>query len=420
MERRRRAGSVGDVFRLFMRGFPCPAPPVPRGRPSCRARCSRCSWPSPACGGSSSGDQRRRDAASVRRRSFPVTVTGDNGKLTLDAAAREASCRCRRPPPRCSSPSAPATRSRPSTAPRTTPTDAPTTDLSAFTPNAEAIATYNPDLVVLSDDMNGIVDALGALKVPDAAARRREDPRRQLRAARDPRRGDRARRRGRRASSPTCRTGSRRPSPPCRPTREGPEGLPRARPDLLLRGEQHVHRQHLHDVRPEEHRRRRPDAAGGYPQLSAEYVVGQAPDLIVLADTELLPADRRDARQAPGVRHRARRQERPGRSRPNDDIASRWGPRVADFAESVADDAAGLSSTRHDGDGGDPARRTAPVAPRGAAGRPGAGARRRGLALVAALLAGVCGRRPPAAARRRRRHPARPAARPSASTCPAG
>ena len=27
------------------------------------------------------------------------------------------------------------------------------------------------------------------------------------------------------------------------------------------------------------------DAAGGYPQLSAEYVVGQAPDLIVLADT---------------------------------------------------------------------------------------------------------------------------------------
>ena len=29
-----------------------------------------------------------------------------------------------------------------------------------------------------------------------------------------------------------------------------------------------------------------PDAAGGYPQLSAEYIVGQAPDLIVLADTK--------------------------------------------------------------------------------------------------------------------------------------
>src|SRR3712207_4157273 len=28
------------------------------------------------------------------------------------------------------------------------------------------------------------------------------------------------------------------------------------------------------------------DAAGGYPQLSAEYIVGEAPDLIVLADTK--------------------------------------------------------------------------------------------------------------------------------------
>ena len=48
----------------------------------------------------------------------------------------------------------------------TYPTNAPITDLSGYTPNAEAIATYNPDLVVLSDDIGEIVAALEALEIP--------------------------------------------------------------------------------------------------------------------------------------------------------------------------------------------------------------------------------------------------------------
>jgi ABC-type Fe3+-hydroxamate transport system substrate-binding protein len=78
-----------------------------------------------------------------------------------------------------------------------------------------------------------------------------------------------------------------------------------------------------------------PDAAGGYPQLSAEYVVGKAPDLIVLADTicceqtAAAVAQRPAFDTVPAVKA--------GRIlEANDDIASRWGPRVADFAESVA------------------------------------------------------------------------------------
>ncbi|MBV8395645.1 MAG: ABC transporter substrate-binding protein, partial [Actinobacteria bacterium] len=46
------------------------------------------------------------------------------------------------------------------------PKNAPHTKLSAYTPNAEAIAGYNPDLVVISNDQNGIVAALHKLKVP--------------------------------------------------------------------------------------------------------------------------------------------------------------------------------------------------------------------------------------------------------------
>jgi iron complex transport system substrate-binding protein len=45
------------------------------------------------------------------------------------------------------------------------PTDAPTTDLSGYTPNAEAVAAYQPDLVVLSYDTGGFVEQLKALDI---------------------------------------------------------------------------------------------------------------------------------------------------------------------------------------------------------------------------------------------------------------
>lgn len=46
------------------------------------------------------------------------------------------------------------------------PDDAPVTDLSGFTPNLEAIVSYAPDLVVVSDDIDGIVSALGGVGIP--------------------------------------------------------------------------------------------------------------------------------------------------------------------------------------------------------------------------------------------------------------
>jgi iron complex transport system substrate-binding protein len=45
------------------------------------------------------------------------------------------------------------------------PDEAPTTDLSGYEPNIEAIAALNPDLVVVSDDFNDVVAALTAIQV---------------------------------------------------------------------------------------------------------------------------------------------------------------------------------------------------------------------------------------------------------------
>jgi len=46
------------------------------------------------------------------------------------------------------------------------PRQAPITKLSAYEPNAEAIATYKPDLVIISNDINNITAKLTALSIP--------------------------------------------------------------------------------------------------------------------------------------------------------------------------------------------------------------------------------------------------------------
>jgi iron complex transport system substrate-binding protein len=46
------------------------------------------------------------------------------------------------------------------------PEDAPVTDLSGFTPNLEAILAFEPDLVVITFDPGGIIDGLNAVGVP--------------------------------------------------------------------------------------------------------------------------------------------------------------------------------------------------------------------------------------------------------------
>jgi ABC-type Fe3+-hydroxamate transport system, periplasmic component len=48
----------------------------------------------------------------------------------------------------------------------TYPENAPRTGLSGYTPNAEAVVAYSPDLVVLDTDTNGVVSSLRALDIP--------------------------------------------------------------------------------------------------------------------------------------------------------------------------------------------------------------------------------------------------------------
>jgi len=284
-----------------------------------------------ACGGSSSGSSAKSTASSAAE--WPVSVTGDNGKLTLD-----------KQPQSIVSMSASATemlfaihagkevKAVDSTS--NYPKGVPTTDLSSFTPNAEAIAKYNPDLVVLSDDLNGIVKSLSALKVPTlllGAAKTLDDTYKQLdtlgEATGHTKDADGV------VTSMQKRIKAAVASVPASAKGEkvyhelDPTFYSAASSTFIGSIYSMFGLKNIADAAP--------DPAGGYPQLSAEYIVGQAPDLIVLADTKCCQQTAQSLAQRPAFGTIPAVKNGKVLAA-DDDVASRWGPRVADFAESVA------------------------------------------------------------------------------------
>ncbi len=75
-------------------------------------------------------------------------------------------------------------------------------------------------------------------------------------------------------------------------------------------------------------------AAGGYPQLSAEFIVKANPDYIILADTICCHQSASTVAARPGWSGMAAVKSK-HLMLLNDDIASRWGPRVVDLLRAV-------------------------------------------------------------------------------------
>jgi iron complex transport system substrate-binding protein len=76
-------------------------------------------------------------------------------------------------------------------------------------------------------------------------------------------------------------------------------------------------------------------ASGGYPQLSQEYIVKSNPDYVFLADTKCCHQTAQTVANRPGWSTMSAVQD--DRIVPlDDDIASRWGPRIVDLMKTVA------------------------------------------------------------------------------------
>src|SRR3954471_7510555 len=332
---------MGDAGRLHWRL------PVPRSLPRPRTASRRLRRTTPAaslpalllvlllgltaCSDDSAAKQ--PDAGASSSADFPVTVTGADGDLTLDER-----------PESIVSMSATATEmlfaigagDQVEAVDSTSnyPKDAPTSELSAFTPNAEAIAKYSPDLVVLSDDLNGIVDSLDALQVPTLllpAAQTLDDSYEQLSTLGDATgHADEA---DDVVADMQDRIKAAVDSVPA--DAKGRKVYHELDPSFYSAASSTFIGSIYTQFGLENIADGAPDASGGYPQLSAEDVVGQAPDLIVLADTKCCEQSAETVAQRPAFDTVPAVQD--GRIlEADDDIASRWGPRVADFAESIA------------------------------------------------------------------------------------
>jgi iron complex transport system substrate-binding protein len=76
--------------------------------------------------------------------------------------------------------------------------------------------------------------------------------------------------------------------------------------------------------------------AGGYPQLNAEFLIEEDPNLIFLADSKCCGQDAETVAARDGWAEMTAVVDGNVFTM-DDDIASRWGPRVVDYAQSVAD-----------------------------------------------------------------------------------
>jgi len=221
------------------------------------------------------------------------------------------------------------------------PKSAPKTTLSGYTPNVEAIAAYRPDLVVASFDPKGLSSALrrlGIAVVIQGAPSTFTGAYQQLRqlglVTGDLDGATRVVRRMKTRIAAIVRVS--------RPKAQGLSVYHELTPDLYsVSSKSFVGK--VYEALGLRNIADAADSGGtGYPQLSAEYVVSQSPDVIVLADSVCCGQTATTVAGRPGWS--SVRAVRTGSIvRIDDSIASRWGPRLVSFFRAVASALARLS-----------------------------------------------------------------------------
>jgi iron complex transport system substrate-binding protein len=214
------------------------------------------------------------------------------------------------------------------------PASAPMTKLSGFQPNIEAIAAYAPDLVVASDDTAGLVHGLGALNVPvliQPAAKNLDESYKeidQLGAATGHPADASSLEKKMRSDVAAIVASIPKSARQLKVYHELDDTYYSATTATFI-GQAYslLNLKNIADGATA--------ASGDYPQLSAEYIVASSPDLIVLADTKCCHQDLGTVAARPGWSSIAAVKSRQVIN-VDDDIASRWGPRVVEFLRALA------------------------------------------------------------------------------------
>jgi iron complex transport system substrate-binding protein len=214
------------------------------------------------------------------------------------------------------------------------PADAPRTDLSGYEPNLEAIASYEPDLVVYSTEPGDLGSSLEGLGIPallQPAASTLRDVYRQVEQL------------GLLTDHLTeSRDLTARMKDDIRTITAGVDDEGRALSfyheldDTYYSITSSTFIGQLYEIVGLENiADQAKGAGGGYPQLSAEYIIDADPDLIFLADTKCCGQSAATVSKRAGWDRIAAVEH--GNVIPlDDDVASRWGPRVVDYLRRIA------------------------------------------------------------------------------------
>lgn len=214
------------------------------------------------------------------------------------------------------------------------PAEAPTTDLSGFEPNAEAILSYDPDVVVVSFDPNDIVSQLesaGVEVLVHPTATTFDDTWSQTVDLGEVT-GD-----AEGAEQFVAETRAELDELADESLGEGLTYYHEVSPDLYSAtsgtfvGEVYglFGLENVADEAPDEF-------DSGFPQLSAEYLVETDPDVVFLACVELCDVSAESFAERDGFGDLTA-VEQDAVVELDDDVAGRWGPRVVEYAQTVRD-----------------------------------------------------------------------------------
>ena len=284
--------------------------------------------------GTSAGSTSTASGATATAAQFPVTLTASNGKVTLTAR-----------PSRIVSLSPTATEDLFAVGAGSQvvavdkdsdyPANVPKSSLDGITPNAEAILKYQPDLVIASADANGLVAALTKVGVPvliESAATNLDGAYNQILQLGTATGHDAA------AQSTVASMKSQIAT------------------SVKQAGSQHSNLSYYWELDPTYYSAASSTFIGqiaamfglkdiadkadkasdyGYPQLSSEYIVQSAPDIVFLADSVCCGASAKSVAARPGWAS-VTAVKVDDVVALNDDVASRWGPRLPQLIAEIA------------------------------------------------------------------------------------
>ena len=214
------------------------------------------------------------------------------------------------------------------------PPDVPKTKLSGFQPNVEAVANYKPDLVVFASDARKLGPAFKAIGVPaleEPAAKTLKDTYAQIRQL-----GQATGHVGESEKVVDDMEKDIREIVSDASEKSGSPSYYHELDNTYFTATSRSFIGQIYGLLGLENIADPADKAGtGYPQLSAEYIIKANPDYILLADTKCCKQSEQTVAARPGWKNIDAVKNHKVIAL-NDDVASRWGPRVVDFLRTVS------------------------------------------------------------------------------------